>query len=579
MKKIIAVSLILGIMLAITGFVIAAQDSSSASKRVIVPTTSIMDKFIFKMKGCKIIHKLNDATALKCPSGVQIKGAFEDKVYHTMDMGANVQINADDVWAQGIDGTGIIVAVLDTGIDTDHPELIGSIAGGQGFGYATYEDDNGHGTHVSGIIASNGVVDYAKGVAPGTKIWAGKVLDSSGSGWASDIALAIEYVVDNNKADVISMSLGGGNFAGTDCDTDYLASKVNWAVDNGVAVVVASGNDRYYVSSPACASGAIAVGAVDKSGLMAWWSNFGPALDIVAPGVRIYSSVIDGYASWDGTSMSTPHISGVVALILDANPSLTVDEIKTALYETANPINPDSVCYGVVKQAGLNYWIGVVDCSSNNYGAGIVDAFGAVNYFIPQEPECAINEDCDDSLFCNGDETCVLGFCQSGTPIDCSSLNDQCNYGVCDESTKSCVIQPKAENTPCEDELFCTENDYCSIGICSSGTSKTCDDSEICTTDSCNEDLKICENTWPVCGLVDECCGPECDSDTDADCIVPVVCGDGYCDGINLGEDCNSCSEDCPSYNRGRPSGRYCCGNGICESTELTLGNCPVDCQ
>lgn len=553
-----------------------AIDSSPVIERVIAPGTSSFDKVIYKLLGCTVIHELSDATALKCPAGVIISNAREDRIFHIMDLEADVQIHADDVWAEGIDGTGVNVAVLDTGIDTDHPELSDSIVGCETFveGTTTCEDDHGHGTHVSGIITANGVDSMAKGVAPGAGIYMYKVCSAGGSCYESDMMAAMESAVLTD-AKVMSISIGGGNFAGENCDSDPLAAKVNWVVNQGITVAVASGNDQFFVSSPACASGAVAVGAVDKNGLMAYFSNFGPSLDIVAPGVDIYSSIIDGYASWSGTSMSTPHVSGTVALVLDANPSLIVEEIKTALYETADPINPDSVCYGVVRQRGAAVWIGEVECTSDNYGAGIVDAYGAVNYYVPPEPECAVSEDCDDGLYCNGAETCVSGFCQSGTPVDCSYL-DQCNDGVCDEELDKCITQAKTDGTSCEDDLFCTENDYCSAGTCLSGTSKTCDDGESCTTDSCNEDLDVCKNIWPECGLDDECCGPLCDSTNDADCVAGV-CGDGYCEGETLGEDCNTCPEDCPSKTTKKFS--WCCGDGICSGKGENADNCPVDCE
>ena len=600
------ISLLLGIMLMTTGFVVSGgvgnvqvkveshetlinvpQKAIDSSSRVIVATTSKIDKFIFKIKGCKIINELYDSTALRCPERVVagLENVREDRIFQIIDLEADEQINADDVWTMGINGSGVNVAVLDTGIDTDHSELQNSYLGGYDYVYddAYPEDDHGHGTHVSGIITANGEDGDAKGVAPGAGIYMYKVCDASGSCYESDMMMAMEAVVAKKTEDptlkVMSISIGGGNFAGENCDSDPLAAKVNWVVSNGINVVVASGNDKYYISSPACASGAIAVGATDKNGLMASFSNFGSALDIVAPGVSIYSSLPNNnYDWWTGTSMSTPHVSGVIALMLEANSGLTTDNVKTALYETANPVNSNSVCYGVTGTRGRTIQIGIVECTPDNYGAGIVNAFGAVNYFTPAEPECEHDEYCNDGLYCNGIETCVSGFCQSGTSIDCSNLGDQCNNGVCDEELDGCISQAKPEWTSCNDGLFCTENDYCSAGICSSGISKTCDDGESCTTDLCNENQGACENTWSECGIDDGCCGPDCDSTNDEDCVVPIICGDGYCSGVDSGEDCNTCSEDCPGYSRGRPSGRYCCGNGICESTESSLGNCPVDC-
>ncbi len=348
--------------------------SSRGEKRLISPGVSNFDKISYRLKGCKITHELNDAIALKCPEGVQIQGAFEDEVYQIMDMDANTQINADDVWNISYTGAGVTIAVLDTGIDTDNPELITSIADGKGFGYATYEDDNGHGTHVSGIITADGVggtpVGFAKGASPDAKVWMAKVCNSQGSCYVSDIAAAIEYVVKgtdgivNNgdePAKIMSISLGGGGTNRANCDRDYLASKVNWAVSNGVTVVAAAGNTANRVSSPACASKAIAVGAVSKSDVRASWSGTGLALDIMAPGVSIYSTLPNTtYASWSGTSMATPHISAVVSLLRQKNPTLTDSQIKNALYKTA-------------KDLGNTGW-------DKYNGWGRVDALRAINY-------------------------------------------------------------------------------------------------------------------------------------------------------------------------------------------------------
>jgi subtilisin family serine protease len=258
---------------------------------------------------------------------------------------------------------------LDTGIDTDHAELADSIAGGKGFGYATYEDDHGHGTHVAGVITANGVDANAKGVAPDTKVWMAKVCNAQGSCYTSDIVAAIEYVVKGSDgianngdepAKIISISLGGGGTTSSNCDWDYLAKKVNWAVDNGVTVVAAAGNSGGKVSSPGCASKAIAVGAVDKNDVRPSWSGSGRALDIMAPGVSIYSTIIGSYASWSGTSMATPHISATVALLRQKKPSITDSEIKNAIYKTA-------------KDLGKAGW-------DKQYGYGRVDALASINY-------------------------------------------------------------------------------------------------------------------------------------------------------------------------------------------------------
>lgn len=585
------------------------ESSPVLFKRIIVAGTSSFDKVIYKLVGCTIIHELNDATALKCPAGIAATlGAREDRIFYILDLEADVQINADDVWAQGIDGTGVNVAVLDTGIDTDHPELIDSYLGGYDYVYDDDypEDDHGHGTHVSGIITANGVDANAKGVAPGAGIYMYKVCDAGGSCYESDMMAAMEAAVLTD-AKVMSISIGGGNFAGENCDSDPLAAKVNWVVSKGIAVVVASGNDQFYVSSPACASGAIAVGAVDKNGLMASWSNFGPSLDIVAPGVNIYSSIIGGYASWSGTSMSTPHVSGTVALVLEANPGLTVNEIKTALYETADPINPDSVCYGVVKKRGPMYWIGQVDCSSDNYGAGIVNAYGAVNYYVPTVV-CSSDMECDDANECTTDVCINPGTTSSYCENTAIADDTTCTGGICCGGV--CSAAACTEDLNCDDTNECTvdtcyfggtcsaycgytnvvDNTACTGGICCSGTCTVatcsvdadCDDAEICTTDTCIDTgtcSASCSNTWLSCSLTsDGCCGPGCTSETDADCVAGPVCGDGYCEGEDLEEDCKICPEDCPSKIHPRKGLTWCCGDGTCSGKGESADNCPVDC-
>jgi subtilisin family serine protease len=342
---IIAIILLLTILLTIP----ISAENSNQKKRVIADTTSLFNKIIYRIQGCGVIHELNDATALECPPGVAIRyNLREDRIFHIVGLGANQQIMADFVWnTYNSTGEGVVVAVLDTGVNYDHPELSSDVKGGLSFiGFAStnfYSDDHGHGTHVAGIITATGINSQARGVAPDAEIWAGKVCDSSGSCWESDIAEAIEHVVNNQISRIMSISLGGGGTAGPNCNNDYLAKKVNWATDQGVVVVVAAGNSGSLVSSPGCASGAIAVGAVNHDDYVASFSGRGKALDIVAPGVNMYSTVLNGgYASWSGTSMATPMVSGTVALLLQKNSSYTVDQVKSSLYDTADSIGYNS---------------------------------------------------------------------------------------------------------------------------------------------------------------------------------------------------------------------------------------------
>ena len=346
--------------------------------RIIAATTSEDEISNIQQKGCSVIHRLNDVTSFFCPSAVvkTLDNVRVARIFQLHDLEADIQIRADRVWNElNINGGGVKVAILDTGVQASHGELSNSVlltADFTGEGGANI-DSSGHGTHVSGIVTADGVFNIsstnnlATGVAPGADIIVGKVCGSSGCP-EDAIFAGIEWAVAQN-ADVMNLSLGGGLTFAENCDGDPLADKVNWAVANGVVATISSGNDysKKGVSFPACASGAIAVGAVDKSDKIARFSNSGPALDIVAPGVSIlstYSCTAVGdcnstwYAYLSGTSMSSPHVAGVVALILEKNPTFTVDQVKQALYSTA------------------------VDVGKSD-GNGRVDAWGAVNYAAP----------------------------------------------------------------------------------------------------------------------------------------------------------------------------------------------------
>ena len=247
-------------------------------------------------------------------------------------------------------GSGINVAVIDSGVNYNHPDLAPNYKGGYDFvnDDSNPMDDNGHGSHVAGTIAAirdgKGVV----GVAPSAGIYALKVLGSSGSGSYSDIVAALNWAVDHDMH-IASMSLGGSSSSTT------LANAVKNAYDEGVLVVAAAGNDgRNSILYPAAYAQAIAVGATDGSNKKASFSNYGSKIELVAPGVSIRSTVGgSSYSTYSGTSMATPHVSGVAALVWASGVATTPADVRTVLQNTAQDLGSsgkDSTFgYGLVR--------------------------------------------------------------------------------------------------------------------------------------------------------------------------------------------------------------------------------------
>ena len=274
-------------------------------------------------------------------------------------------IKAPTAWNNGYTGQGIIVAVLDTGVDYNHQDLKNNIwsnskeiAGNgidddsngyiddvQGWNFDSSNnnilDNNGHGTHVSGTIAAENNSIGVTGIAYNSKIMPVKVLDANGSGSYSTITKGIYYAVDNG-AKVINLSLGGNS------SNDTLKSAIEYASSKGVIVVMAAGNNGDSVPSyPAryAYNSGIAVGAVDKNNNLANFSNRSGSQEITyvtAPGIDVYSTIPNNqYANYNGTSMAAPHIAGVVALMLSANPNLTDIQVRQIIISTsANSTNP-----------------------------------------------------------------------------------------------------------------------------------------------------------------------------------------------------------------------------------------------
>lgn len=259
-----------------------------------------------------------------------------------------------------IDGSGITIAILDTGIDATHPDFYfpngtSKITAAVSFTGETPIDSNGHGTDVASIAAGTGAASQGQytGVAPGATLLNVKVLNNNGGGAESWIISGIQWAVDNN-ASIINMSFTSD----TSSDgTDPLSTTINWATQQGVVCVVAAGNSgptTYTVGSPGAAESAITVGASTLDDVVASFSSAGPTddnrikPDIVAPGVDIIAARAAGtsmgtpvsqyYTMASGTSMAAPHVAGAAALLLGAHPSWTPFQVKTALANYAKDL-------------------------------------------------------------------------------------------------------------------------------------------------------------------------------------------------------------------------------------------------
>jgi len=268
------------------------------------------------------------------------------------------RIKADKAYETGVHGSGVTVAVLDTGINVDHPDLMANII--DGWNFVENNDDvtdlDGHGTMVAGIIAAvaNNGIGIA-GVSPNVSIMPLKVLTSSGGSWI-DLDRAIIRAADNG-ADIIVMSLGG-KYSQLSKATE---AAIEYAYRKGCVLVAAAGNDNsselFY---PAAYEEVIAVSAIDQNDVKADFSNYGSYIDFCAPGVNILSTWKDGnYASGSGTSFSAPFVAGVIALMLSKYPQLSPEEVIATLRAEAEDLGEDG-------------W-------DPYYGWGLVDAYRAVS--------------------------------------------------------------------------------------------------------------------------------------------------------------------------------------------------------
>ncbi|MFH1428988.1 MAG: S8 family peptidase, partial [Candidatus Margulisiibacteriota bacterium] len=283
------------------------------------------------------------------------------------------QIYVDDVWdnyrVNGVQllGSGIKVAVLDTGIDYNHPLLTGNVVAQFDFAENdadAFDDTNGHGTHVAGIIAARDGI----GVAPSVNLLIGRVFDDNDVGLISYLANGAQWAI-NNGARIINMSLGEEE-AGANTDMRSIIDSIHNMGVVPVSSIGNSGPSTFTTTSPGNCPNAVGVGAVDGGNTIATFSSRGPIVwdtitytkpDISAPGVNIYStspSYNGNYDTMSGTSQACPHIVGVIALMLQANSSLGNTEIKQILKNTADDLGDTG--------------------EDNTYGAGVINAYDAL---------------------------------------------------------------------------------------------------------------------------------------------------------------------------------------------------------
>ena len=319
---------------------------------------------------------------------------YNDGTFSASNATSDADIDTDLAWDITQGDPNLIVAILDSGAKLDHPEFSGRIWVNtnenedgsdtdsnnfvddiNGWDFVNNDndptDDHGHGTNVGGIALASGNnnLGYA-GVNWNSKIMICKILDDENSGYYSWWADAVYYAVDNG-ASVINMSVGGNG------SSTLLEDAVNYAYDNNVPVVVSTGNQNSVIQYPAQYANAFAIGSTnpdDTRSVPFFWnetsgSNYGPALDFVAPGNYMYglnnSSNTNYNYYWGGTSQAAPHVAGLISLLLSVDSNLTVDEIRTILEETSEDEVGDSE-----DTAGWDQY----------YGHGRINAFQALTH-------------------------------------------------------------------------------------------------------------------------------------------------------------------------------------------------------
>ena len=357
---IIALALTLSASLITTEKVHALESTTASQKKVIIvlkdkaKTKEHSSKLKAKGKAVKELINVKSITTnltdteindlKKDPNVLSVEA--DSKVFAVQDIETTdwgiTKLGAEKSWNLGYTGTGVDIAVIDTGASTSHPDLASAVVGGiSEVDYtSSYEDDNGHGTHCAGIIGARQNGTGIIGIAPQASIYAVKALDNTGAGNNSDIIAGIDWSIGQG-VDIISMSLGS-KYSST-----ALQNACDSANNAGILVVAAAGNNGTAkvsktadtINYPARYASVIAVGATDNNNVRAYFSSTGKELDVVAPGYQIVSdSYTGGVTTMSGTSMATPYVAGDLALLKQAHPSYTSTQIRNLLESTCKDL-------------------------------------------------------------------------------------------------------------------------------------------------------------------------------------------------------------------------------------------------
>ena len=513
-----------------------------------------------------------------------------DRVAYVAGSEGTALVGADTVQALGVTGSGVAIAMLDTGIDSDHPNLSASLVAEACFcddqpgpagccpdgtdnqtGPGSAEDDQGHGTGTTGVIVSSSGSHL--GVAPGADIVALKVLDANGTGLFSDIADALDWVIDNHETygiKVVNLSLSDGgeynNAAASPCSGTNTGNAIADLKTLGISVYTASGNEGHDsgISFPACVPDAISVGGVyDASFPSVNWSNpsgttlctdtpapvdsfvchsnSGALLDLLAPDYLTSTTGMGGgTAHFGGTSIASPYAAGQAALLLEAVPTLTPDEIVSWLKFFAPQVtNPDN---------GLSFSRTRVDVAVQFLlavcGNGIMEVGESCDDGNTVSGDCCDSacsfeisgSSCDDLDMCTTTDTCDgAGMCVGSGALSCDDLN-ACTNDSCIPAT-GCDFAPNT--AACDDSNACTNGDICSGGSCVPGAPIVCDDANLCTNDSCipatgcdfASNTAACDDS-DACTNGDVCAAGSCVSGSMLDCDDADACTADACDEV-----------------------------------------------